>query len=111
VRLRRTNAAKPFLLTSAGQYGTLVTDIDLTVDTATRKVTAKTADNVIVQGEAYTSGATTVALTDQYPNFAKNTEIAALVTQYQAVAAPLVQRVWARSPGRPRAPTHRRART
>jgi 5'-nucleotidase len=89
----KSNAAKPFLLTSAGQYGTLVTDIDLTVDTATRKVTAKTADNVIVQGEAYTSGATTVALTDQYPSFAKNTEIAALVTQYQAVAAPLVQRV------------------
>ncbi len=89
----KTNAAKPFLLTSAGQYGTLVTDIDLTVDTATRKVTAKKADNVIVQGEAYTSGANTVALTDQYPSFAKNTEIAALVTQYQAVAAPLVQRV------------------
>lgn len=89
----KTNAAKPFLLTSAGQYGTLVTDIDLTVDTATRKVTAKKADNVIVQGEAYTSGSTTVALTDQYPKFDKNTEIAALVTQYQAVAAPLVQRV------------------
>ena len=89
----KTNAAKPFLLTSAGQYGTLVTDIDLTVDTATRKVTAKKADNVIVQGEAYTSGATTVALTDQYPKFDKNTEIATLVTQYQAVAAPLVQRV------------------
>ncbi|MFZ3118565.1 MAG: bifunctional metallophosphatase/5'-nucleotidase [Variovorax sp.] len=89
----RTNAAKPFLLTSAGQYGTLVTDIDLTVDTATRKVTAKTADNVIVQGEAYTSGSTTVALTDQYPTFEKNTEIATLVTQYQTVAAPLVQRV------------------
>ena len=89
----KTNAAKPFLLTSAGQYGTLVTDIDLTVDTATRKVTAKKADNVIVQGEAYTSGATTVALTDQYPKFEKNTEIATLVTQYQAVAAPLVQRV------------------
>ncbi|WP_410087658.1 bifunctional metallophosphatase/5'-nucleotidase [Variovorax sp. N23] len=89
----KTNAAKPFLLTSAGQYGTLVTDIDLTVDTATRKVTAKTADNVIVQGEAYTSGSTTVALTDQYPKFEKNTEIATLVTQYQTVAAPLVQRV------------------
>ena len=89
----KTNAAKPFLLTSAGQYGTLVTDIDLTFDTATRKVTAKKADNVIVQGEAYTSGATTVALTDQYPKFDKNTEIATLVTQYQAVAAPLVQRV------------------
>ncbi|MGJ7489615.1 bifunctional metallophosphatase/5'-nucleotidase [Variovorax sp. ZT4R33] len=89
----KTNAAKPFLLTSAGQYGTLVTDINLSVDTATRKVTAKAADNVIVQGEAYTSGATTVALTDQYPRFEKNTEIAGLITQYLTVAAPLVQRV------------------
>jgi 5'-nucleotidase len=88
----RINPAKPFLLTSAGQYGTLVTDIDLVVDTRTRKVTAKTADNVIVQGEAYTSGATTVGLTDQYPKFEKNTEIAGLISQYQTVATPLVQR-------------------
>jgi len=89
----KTNAAKPFLLTSAGQYGTVVTDIGLTVDTATRKVTAKRADNVIVQGEPYTSGATTVALTDQYPKFDKNAEIASLVARYKAVAEPLVARV------------------
>jgi 5'-nucleotidase len=89
----KTNAAKPFLLTSAGQYGTLLTDIDITIDTRTRKVTAKKADNVIVQGEAFTSGATTVALTDQYPVFGKNQEVAALISQYAAVAAPLVQRV------------------
>lgn len=89
----KTNPAKPFLLTSAGQYGTLLTDINLTIDTRTRKVTAKTADNVIVQGEAYTSGATTVALTDQYPVFGKNQEVAALISQYLAIAGPLVQRV------------------
>lgn len=89
----KTNPAKPFLLTSAGQYGTLLTDINLTIDTRTRKVTAKSADNVIVQGEAYTSGATTVALTDQYPVFGKNQEVAGLVSQYLSVAAPLVQRV------------------
>ncbi len=89
----KTNPAKPFLLTSAGQYGTLLTDINLTIDTRTRKVTAKSADNVIVQGEAYTSGASTVALTDQYPTFGKNQEVAALISQYVAIAAPLVQRV------------------
>jgi len=89
----KTNPAKPFLLTSAGQYGTLLTDINLTIDTRTRKVTAKAADNVIVQGEAYTSGATTVALTDQYPTFGKNQEVAALISQYLAIAGPLVQRV------------------
>ncbi|MBJ2159925.1 bifunctional metallophosphatase/5'-nucleotidase [Variovorax sp. IB41] len=89
----KTNPAKPFLLTSAGQYGTLLTDIDLTIDTRTRKVTAKAADNVIVQGEAFTSGPTTVALTDQYPVFGKNQEVAALISQYLAIAGPLVQRV------------------
>lgn len=89
----KTNPAKPFLLTSAGQYGTLLTDINLSIDTRTRKVTAKAADNVIVQGEAFTSGATTVALTDQYPTFGKNQEVAALISQYLAIAGPLVQRV------------------
>jgi 5'-nucleotidase len=89
----RVNPAKPFLLTSAGQYGTLLTDIDLTIDTRTRKVTAKSANNVIVQGEAFTSGANTVATTDQYPSFAKNQTIAALIANYAGVAAPLVQRV------------------
>jgi 5'-nucleotidase len=89
----KTNPAKPFLLTSAGQYGTLLTDINLTIDTRTRKVTAKSADNVIVQGEAYTSGASTIALTDQYPAFGKNQQVAALVSQYLSIAAPLVQRV------------------
>lgn len=92
----RTNASKPFLLTSAGQYGTLITDINLTVDTSTRKVTAKSADNVIVQGEAYVSGTTTVALTTQYPRFEKNAEIANLITQYLTVAQPLVARVTGR---------------
>ena len=89
----KTNPAKPFLLTSAGQYGTLLTDINLTIDTRTRKVTARSADNVIVQGEAYTSGASTIALTDQYPTFGKNQQVAALVSQYLSIAAPLVQRV------------------
>lgn len=89
----KTNPAKPFLLTSAGQYGTLLTDINLTIDTRTRKVTAKAADNVIVQGEAYTSGSNTYAVTDQYPVFGKNQQVAALISQYLSIAGPLVQRV------------------
>lgn len=89
----KINPARPFLLTSAGQYGTLLTDIDLVVDTATRKVTARSANNLIVQGEAFTRGASTVALSDPYPRFQKNAEIDALIARYRAVAAPLVQRV------------------
>ena len=44
--------AKPLLLTSAGRYGTLITDVRLTVDPA-RGAVAHRADNMIVQGEAY----------------------------------------------------------
>ena len=39
----KRNPAKPFLLTSAGQYGTLVTDINLTIDPSTHKVVSKSA--------------------------------------------------------------------
>lgn len=52
----RRNPARPFLLTSAGQYGTLLTDIKLTIDTRTRKVVAKSATNIIVQGDGFVNG-------------------------------------------------------
>ena len=48
------NPQRPFLLTSAGLYGTLVTDIALRVDTRTRRVVRKAARQVIVQGEGFT---------------------------------------------------------
>ncbi|HZF93279.1 MAG TPA: metallophosphoesterase, partial [Allosphingosinicella sp.] len=57
--------SRPFLVTSAGRYGTLVTGIDLTVDPV-RGVTARRAGNFIVQGEAYRSGSGEVALSDAY---------------------------------------------
>ena len=40
------NPARPFLLTSAGQYGTLLTAIDLDIDARTGRVTAKRASNI-----------------------------------------------------------------
>jgi 5'-nucleotidase len=88
----RIDAARPFLLTSAGRYGTLLTDIDLTIDLRARKVVAKHADNVIVQGEAYTRNGRTVELAPAYPAFEKNDAVAALVSRYAAAAAPLAQR-------------------
>lgn len=51
------NPQRPFLLTSAGLYGALVTDIALRVDTRTRRVVRKTARQVIVQGEGFTGTA------------------------------------------------------
>jgi len=44
--------AKPLLLTSAGKYGTLISDIRLTIDPAGSGVIAHRADNVIVRTDA-----------------------------------------------------------
>jgi 5'-nucleotidase len=90
----RKNPAKPFLLTSAGQYGTLLTDINLTIDTRTRKVVAKSANNVIVQGEGFVNNAgVTIKPSSDYPQFAKDAAVDTIVTRYADAAAPLAQRV------------------
>jgi 5'-nucleotidase len=89
----KTNPAKPFLLTSAGQYGTLVTDINLTIDPNTRKLVAKSANNSIVQGEPFVNSAgTTVLVSSLYPSFAKDQSVDRLISQYAAAAAPLAER-------------------
>jgi 5'-nucleotidase len=89
----KTDPAKPFLLTSAGQYGTIVTDINLTVDRNTRKLVSKSANNVIVQGEPFTSSSgTTVPVSSLYPSFPKDQAVDQLISQYASAAAPLAQR-------------------
>ncbi|HEX8062821.1 MAG TPA: bifunctional metallophosphatase/5'-nucleotidase [Allosphingosinicella sp.] len=91
----RIDPARPFLVTSAGKYGTMITDIGLTVDPAAGKVTAKRADNLIVQSEAYGN----VALTDRYPRYQPDPAVAALVKRYADKAGPLANRVVGRVTG------------
>ena len=89
----KTNPARPFLLTSAGLYGTLLTDIDISVDSRSRKVVAKSASNVIVQGEPYTSGSgSVVPLSALYPVFPKHPEVGSLVARYALQASGLASR-------------------
>jgi 5'-nucleotidase len=89
----KIDPAKPFLLTSAGQYGTIITDINLSVDTATRKVVAKSADNLIVQGEAFTgSSGKPIRVSTHYPSFAKDEAVERIITRYADAAAPLARR-------------------
>jgi 5'-nucleotidase len=89
----KTNPAKPFLLTSAGQYGTIVTDINLTIDPSTRKLVAKSANNVIVQGEPFTSSSgITIPVSSLYPSFAKDQAVDRLISRYATAAAPLAGR-------------------
>ena len=86
------NPQKPFLLTSAGQYGTLLTDIALRFDTGTRRLVHKSARNVVVQNAGYPSGAGAVLPSPLYPVFAADASVQALLAPYQAAVAPLANR-------------------
>ncbi len=67
------------LVTSAGSYGTLVTEIDLTIDRATRAITAKQAVNQIVS-----------------PDGSKDARLTALIAKYEVLTEPLASRVVAK---------------
>ena len=64
------------LVTSAGSYGTLVTEIDLVLDRASRKIVSRKARNLIVD-----------------PKGSKDPTLTALVDRYAALSAPLENRV------------------
>ena len=65
------------LVTSADKYGTVVSEIDITLDPKTGDVTQARADNLIVR-------------TDR---FAKDAAQSKLITTYEQLAAPLAKRV------------------
>jgi 5'-nucleotidase len=89
----RTNPARPFLLTSAGSQGTMLTDITLRIDPAAGKVVGKSAENLIVQSEAYRGSSGEVALNAALPSFQPRTDVAALVGRYASAAAEFAGRV------------------
>lgn len=64
------------LTTSAGNFGTLLTDIDLTLDRASGKIIAKHAQNRVV-----------------YPDGDKDGRLASVLARYTALSAPLENRV------------------
>lgn len=82
--------ARPFLLTSAGQYGTQVTAIDLRVDARSGKVLQKSARNWLVANTP--SGGQDVAVAQGQTAHAPDPALAALVDRYAQAAAPLATR-------------------
>jgi len=64
------------LVTSAGSYGTLVTEIDLTLDRASGRIAQKTARNLVVK-----------------PDGPKDARLTALVERFAALTEPLEKRV------------------
>lgn len=82
----------PILLTSAGVYGKLVTDITLTIDPASHRVVSSRARNVIVQSPGYSSGRGDVPNTTLYPRYQPRADVADYVAGYVKDAATVVTR-------------------
>lgn len=86
------NPSRPFLLTSAGVLGQLVTDITLEIDPKTRRVVTKRARNVIVQSEGYATRIGRIEPRDQFTRFTPRADIAAYVGRYVDASKAEIQR-------------------
>lgn len=93
------NPAKPFLLTSAGLKGTVLTDIRLTIDPKSGRVTSKSADNIAVQSEPFQALRGFVELQPEFPAFQPRADVAALVERYRKAAKDEETRVIGRLAG------------
>ena len=86
------------LLTSAGKYGAMVTDIRLTFAPDGMLAGAR-GEFVIVQGEPIATARLTAPLVTTNPVFPADPIVAAIVERYRAAAAPLANRVVGRLGG------------
>ena len=81
------------LLTSAGRYGTMLTDIRLTFDPASKALTSKTARFEVIQSAGYENAWGAVAQSAVVPIRAPDPVVAALVERYSQAARPMAERV------------------
>ncbi|HMO67500.1 MAG TPA: bifunctional metallophosphatase/5'-nucleotidase [Novosphingobium sp.] len=70
------------LLTSAGLYGAMVTEIALEIDPRASRVVSRRAVNRVVQSEGFTGPRGAVAPSDAAPRLPPRADIAALVSRY-----------------------------
>lgn len=87
------------LLTSAGKYGTLLTDIRLRFGVRGRRLISRTAAFHIVQGQGYSTVDGDVPLSSATPVDRPDSKVAAIVERYAAAARPIGARVVAHLPG------------
>ena len=78
------------LLTSAGKYGALVTDIRLIFRSGV--LVGDHADFIVVQGEPIATARLKAPLVSSFPVFPADPTVAAIVERYRAAAAPLANR-------------------
>ena len=94
------NPAKPFLLTSAGQYGTFLTNIELSVDARSQKILSKKAYNAVVQSEVFQNNAgTRIEPSAFLPFYGKHTEVEKIIHAYRLASEVQVQKVISHLPG------------
>lgn len=86
------NPAKPFLLTSAGVFGELVTDIRIEIDPAGNRVVAKSARNVIVQSGGYDTRIGRIEPKPGFPQFQPRADVAQYVARYTTAANDFISR-------------------
>ncbi|KAA8734807.1 bifunctional metallophosphatase/5'-nucleotidase [Acinetobacter qingfengensis] len=91
------NPAKPFLLTSAGQYGMLVTDIRIELDAKTKDIIKKDAKQIIVQGEGFSTNTTTLNTTPLYEKFNKTPSVEAILKPYRQAIADISNQIIGRA--------------
>jgi 5'-nucleotidase len=87
------------LLTSAGRYSTMLTDIRLTFDPSSRALLGKSAALTIVQGEPFESPRGSAPLNSAFPVYPADPAVKAIVDRYVAAAKPQAERVVARLAG------------
>lgn len=85
------------LLTSAGRYGAMVTDIRLRFDGG--RLVGDKADFVVVQGEAIDTPRLKVPLSGAFPVYPADPAVAQIVDRYRTAAAPLANRAIGRLDG------------
>jgi 5'-nucleotidase len=95
----RIDPTRPFLVTSALKNGAILTNISLTIDPARKRVVARSADNVIVQGEGYSDRTGAVSVTSLFPAFPRDPAVQQLIDRYAAAAGPIIARTIGRLPG------------
>ncbi len=91
---QRMNPNKPFLLTSAGQYGTLLTHIELDIDPINHTVIKKSALNHVVQSETFVNTAgMKIPVSSLLPSYGKDKSVEKIVNNYRLASQVQVQKV------------------
>jgi 5'-nucleotidase len=81
------------LLTSAGRYGTMLTDIHLTFDPLSKALTGKRAQFEVIQSAPFENAWGAVAQSSVVPLRAPDPAVAALVERYRLAARPMAERI------------------